>query len=379
VVREPIENEIRIQRSTLADCEVERPMVDIGLNVVDQRPITDQVGWWRAADAAGVTSIAIPDSPALLNELYVAATACAIETSSARVMTSVTNPVTRDPSVTAAALASLHELAPGRIVFGIGTGDSALWGVGLRPATIARLRDYIGAVRSLLRGEDATYDGRTFRSRWSWRQNPIEIPVHVPVAGPKITHMAAQVADGLLLSMGCGPENVSYVTSLVNQACDEVGRDPSELEMWWNSEVVFGDDADDAKARALGVSTSWLTMGGMEGKQIPDELQPAVQRFNADIHDLSNSYQDGDRQARLIARARELGIYDWLLSRAPGLWGRPDEIAARLHELHDHGMEKWMLYVGRRPDAVEIELSRLCADLLPRLGRPAGEPVGAPA
>lgn len=341
--------------------------VELGLNVVDQRPLSTSASWWQRADAAGIATVAIPDSPAILGELYVTATVCATVTERSRVMTGVTNPVSRDPSVTAAALFSLNEIAPGRVVLGIGTGDSALWGVGLRPARIAKLRDYVGAVRALLRGEQAEYDGRSFTARWAWRRDPVEIPVHIPVAGPKITKMAAQIADGLLLSMGLGPNNVSYVRDLVEQGCAEAGRDPDEIEMWWNSEVVFGDDVASARARSLGVSTSWLTMGGLDGKQVPHELHAPLIRFNADIHDLSNSYQDDGRQEKLIERAQELGIYDWLVSRAPGLWGSADQIASRFKELEKAGMERWMLYVGRRPQDVESEVSQICDDLMPRL------------
>lgn len=339
----------------------------IALNVLQQGPLTDGPEWWSLLDNAGVDVIGLPDSPALVRELYVAAALCAEHTARTRVMTSVTNPSSRDPSVTAASLLSLEEIAPGRIAFGIGTGDSALWGVGLRPATVAQLRDYIVAVKALLAGEEARYQGRKFRVQWSDLPAGAHIPVIVPVSGPKVLRMACEVSDGMLLSMGFGPHNVEYVLGLVEEGCEAAGRDPADLELWWNSEIVFGDSVEDALSQGMGANTEWLTMGTLEGKQIPEHLKPALQQFNADTHNLGSEYQDESRQQALIARARELGLYEWLLARAPGLWGRPTDVARRLRELEDQGMDRWMFYVGRSESDRMNELRLICEGVMPRL------------
>ena len=339
----------------------------IALNVLQQGPLSDGPAWWSLADRAGVDVIGLPDSPALVRELYVVAALCAQQTSRARIMTSVTNPTSRDPSVTASSLLTLAEIAPGRVAFGIGTGDSALWGVGLRPATVAQLRDYIVAVKALLRGSDADYQGRKFRMQWTDRPDGSDIAVIVPVSGPKVLRMACEVADGMLLSMGFGPHNVDYVRSLVEEACEAAGRDPEELELWWNSEIVFGDSFEEALSRGMGVSTEWLTMGSLEGKQIPEHLKQALLQFNADTHDIAADYQDEGRQQAHIDKARELGLYDWLLARAPGLWGRPEDIARRLHELESQGMDRWMFYVGRSETDRMNQLQLICDGVLPLL------------
>ncbi len=339
----------------------------IALNVLQQGPLSDGPEWWGLADRAGVDVIGLPDSPALVQELYAVAALCAEHTSQARIMTSVTNPRSRDPSVTASGLLTLAEIAPGRIACGIGTGDSALWGVGLRPATVAQLREYILAVKALLRGEEARYHRRKFRMQWSYLPDGADIAVVVPVSGPKVLRMACEVADGMLLSMGFGPDNVDYVRSLVAEGCEAAGRDPDELELWWNSEIVFGDSPTEALSRGMGVSTEWLTMGSLEGKQIPDHLKQALLQFNADTHDIATDYQDEGRQQAHIDRARELGLYDWLLARAPGLWGRPEDVARRLRELEAQGMDRWMFYVGRSESDRMNQLRLICDGVLPRL------------
>lgn len=339
----------------------------IALNVVQHRPVTEGPEWWTLADRSGIDTIALPDSPALTRELYVASALCAASTSTARVMMSVTNPVSRDPSVTAAAVATLDEIAPGRIVLGIGTGDSAMWGTGRAPSKIAYLREYILAVKALLRGEEASFDGRRFRLQWPAWTPPVTLPVIVAVSGPKVLRMSCEVADGMLLSMGFGQENISYVQGLVADGCAEFGRDQRELELWWNSEVVFGDSVEAAQRRGMGVGTNWLTMGSLEGKQIPPEIREPLLQFNADVHDLAAEYQDEDREAKLQDRARQLGIYDWLLARAPGLWGTPADIAARLQQYDREGLDRWMFYVGRSESDRMNHLRSICEGVMPLL------------
>ena len=341
--------------------------MQIALNVLQQGPLSESPEWWKLLDDAGVHVIGLPDSPALVRELYVTAAACAVNTSRATIMTAVTNPLSRDPAVTASALLTLNELAPGRVAMGIGTGDSAMWGVGMRPARVARLRDYILAVKALLRGEEATYGGRTFQMQWSDGPQAADIPVVVAVSGPRVLQMACETSDGMLLSMGFGPENVAYVRDLVERGCSAAGRDPAELQLWWNSEIVFGDSPEEALGRGMGVSTEWLTMGSLEGKQIPDHLKPALLQFNAHTQDIASDYQDEGRMTALIQRARELGLYDWLLARAPGLWGRPEDIAARLRELEAQGMDRWMFYVGRSESDRMNQLRLICNGVLPLL------------
>lgn len=351
--------------------QVRTPLV--ALNVAHQGTTDDALSWWRHADRSGVAAVAIPDSPALMRDLTVHMTLALQATRHTTVMAAVTNPQTRDPSVTACALATLSELAPGRVVLGIGTGDSALWGVGRRPATVARLREYIVAVKALLRGETASYDGRSFAARWSGIERPVDVPIVVAVAGPATLRMACEVADGALLSMGCGPDNVAYVRSLIAEACDRHGRDPDGLQWWWNSEIVFGPTVEAAMERGLGVSTAWLAMGTMDGKQIPEDLRGAVARFSADSHDLTAAYRSTGRGAALVRRARELGLEEWLRSRAPGLWGPPGAIAARLRELAGQGMDRWMFYVGREPDEVVQHVRSVCDEVMPLLGATTAE------
>jgi alkanesulfonate monooxygenase SsuD/methylene tetrahydromethanopterin reductase-like flavin-dependent oxidoreductase (luciferase family) len=338
------------------------------LNFLQDEPLPRVLEWWRRCDRAGVQWVGLPDSPMIVRDWFVAAAYCASNTDRVKMMSAVTNAVTRDPSVMASALFSLDEIAPGRIACGISTGDSACWSVGLKPARVARVREYVLALKSLLRGEQVEFERRTLSPAWKNASLPARVPVYVACAGPRMLRTAAQVADGLIVFMGFSPERLEFVDRTIAEACAEVNRDPAELDVWWQTTINFGETVEAAMERSLGVNTSWMTMGSLDGKGIPDELREPLLRFNEDMEDVSTTYGDGeDRGAVLVRRAKELGLYDWLISMAPGLWGPPEAIARRLAEFRDRGMTRWQFYVAQFHGDRDVYLDRFLDGVLPAL------------
>ena len=332
--------------NVLPGVRMANPKIQFCLNFTQQEPLMEVAKWWQACDAGGLKMVGVPDSPALLRELYVSATLCALSTSRIQVLTSVTNPLTRHPSVTAAALMSLNELAPGRIACGIATGDSAIWGVGLKSAKVETLRNYILAVKALLRGEAATWRGTTFKAEWSAWSPPVEVPIYVACSGPKVLRMAAEVADGMLVTMGFAPADIEGVQRIIAEGAAAAGRAASDLDVWWNASVTFAESPAAAMESTFGWGAQWLTMGSLEGKGIPDEYKEALLELNADTHDLTNSYKTPGRGRALVERAKKLGLHDWLIERSPRLWGTAADINARLAELAGQGLHNWVFYVG---------------------------------
>ena len=92
------------------------------LNFLQDEPLPEVRTWWEASERAGIDYVGVPDSPVIARELGVTAAYCATATDRIGIMSAVTNPVSRDPSVTASMLFSLDEIAPGRVACGIGTG-----------------------------------------------------------------------------------------------------------------------------------------------------------------------------------------------------------------------------------------------------------------
>ena len=336
------------------------------INASHEGPLRDSVSWWQACEKAGIDMYGVADSPIQRPDLYVASTLCALNTDRMRIASCVTNPVTRHPSVTASCLRALDELAPGRIAMGIATGDSALWGVGLKPATVASLREYILAVKGLIRGEAVSYRGQNFKSQFPEGPEPANIPVYVACSGPKVLKMASQVADGLIVTMGFSPEDISYVRGIIEEGCAEVGRNPDELDIWWNAYIVFAPSVEEAMEKSLGWSMSWITMTTLNGKGIPEEYKEPLRRLTWDNHDLTAAYKTTNRHSALVERAKEVGLYDWLISRSPRLFGTPDDIGARLEELAETGLTNWMFYITPRDSGRYDLLEKLSGGVMPR-------------
>ncbi len=329
------------------------------------RPIGEVVDWWRFCESHGIETT-VSDSPTQFRELYVAAAACALGTARLPIFVCVSNPISRHPSVTASALLALNDIAPGRVVFGIGTGDSALWSVGLKAAKLAILREYVLAVRALLRGETATWRGHRFRGEWSKCSAPVDIPILVAAAGPKSLKLGAEIGDGLIISLGFSPTDIAGIFDIIDRACAEVGRDRSALELWWQADVTFAESLEQGAESALGWGVEWLTLTTVDGKGVPEHFRDALIELNDDARNIATAYKDEDRDRIRVARAKELGLYDWLVERSPRLWGTPADVATRLEELGALGLHNWIYYIGRRADKRGL-VETLARDVVPRL------------
>ncbi|MEV1294227.1 LLM class flavin-dependent oxidoreductase [Pseudonocardia sp. NPDC049635] len=337
------------------------------LNLLTDRPAPELDRCWALCDEAGIDYVGVADSPMLVPELIVTATRAAARLGRSGVMTSVTNSVTRDVSVMASALASLDAVAPGRIACAIGTGDSALWTTGLRRASPAALERYVVALRTLLTGGTAEIDGRTITPHWP--MTPARVPVLVTGTGPRALAAGARSADGLLLGTGFSEAALEMVATTVARETAAVGRDPREVELWWQTTITFGDTVEDAMARSLGINTSWLTADGKAGPLVPEHLREKVERFNGDMEQVGTTYRGVDRGRALVARADEMGLLDWLRSCAPGLWGPPEVIAAKLVEHAGRGRVNWQFYVaGDQGDRVAFT-ERFTGEVMPALAR----------
>lgn len=310
-------------------------------------PLDRVAEWWKALDRSRLHTIGLPDSPAMLRELYVSMTVAALATKRIQLMSWVTNPVTRHPSVTAAALMALNELAPGRIALGIATGDSALWATGQKAAKVEELRAYIRAVKAMVRGERVSWGGGQFTPNWSnWK--PADVPIYVACSGPKVLTMAAQEADGVIVTMGFAPENIRMIQDTIAKACTAAKRDPATLDFWSNCHIAFAPSRAEAMEYTLGWTTNWLTEMTTAGKNIPDHVVPKLHEFNRDIHDLDAAYKTADRGRALVQRAKDLGIYDWILSQSPQLFGTVEDICARLEMYGGLGLRNWFFLQSSR-------------------------------
>ena len=141
----------------------------------------------RQAEDSGFDLLGVADSQSVFRELYVSLTVAALNTSRIRLGPLVTNPQTRHLVVTASAVASVDELSGGRMMLGLGSGDSAIYTLGAPPATVAGLEDAVITLGRLTTGVPGAIPGAastpaTVRQKRTISRNRISAPSSASMA-----------------------------------------------------------------------------------------------------------------------------------------------------------------------------------------------------
>ena len=286
------------------------------------------IQWAKRAEELGYARVGIADSAALYREPWVIASLVAQNTRHVTVGTWVTNPITRHPVITASAAATVDELAPGRVVIGIATGDSSVYNLGYKAARVVELKEYVQTVRKLLEQGEAEYQNRRVRLPWAKRR----IPIYVAAHGRRSLRLAAQVADGVIVGLGITPEVIRGCLQVIANAAGEIGRDPQDLDVWWVYGWQLSDSSEEARGEAsrdLPGKAHLLSRNTLEGKFVPDELKAAIKTLG-DSYDLTTHGQPDphlrEQYQRIIGDNVAL---DHLLNRF-FVAGTPQECEAKL-------------------------------------------------
>ena len=250
----------------------------------------------------------------------------------------VINPLTRHPAVAAGAAATLAEMAPGRTMLGIGTGDSAVLNLGLTPSSRARLRAYVATVRELLETGRSVWEDRPCRMAWGGGDR---VPIYLAASGPRMLELAGEIGDGVIINTGLTPDIVRDSIARVRTGAESAGRSLDDIDLWWLPVAnVRGDRAAavDEVAMTLASAGSHLSRFTTEGKHIPAELHDAVvalgDRYRPEEHSKPDSSNRG-----LI---RELGLLDYLADRF-AIAGTAEECVAKIEAAAEAGARQfWM-------------------------------------
>lgn len=311
--------------------------VRFGVNFMPTGSPPDVVRWARLVEDLGYDILGISDSQSICRDVYMTLALCAVNTERIRFGPRVITPVTRHPAVAASAAATLEELAPGRTLIGIGSGDSAAYNLGLRPASLAELREYAETIRALLATGRAEYHGQTATLTWARAR----LPIYLAASGPKTLHLAGQIADGVVVRTGIRPEIVRDSIAQVRAGAKAAGRDPDAIDMWWWPDVnvapSYREGVDEIKM-SLAAAGNHLSRFTTEGKHIPPDRLDAIrtlgQRYAFASHTLPGSANN-----RLI---EELGLVDYLADRFAAV-GTAADCVKKLTAAIDAGARQfWM-------------------------------------
>lgn len=226
--------------------------MDFGVVLQCDPPAVRTVQLAKLAEAHGFSHLWTFDSHLLWQEPYVLYSQILHETRRIVVGPMVTNPATRDWTVTASLYATLNDMYGNRTICGIGRGDSAVRVTGGTPTTLATLRESIHVIRELANSRPVEYHGATMQFPWS---RGSELDVWVAAYGPKALALAGQVADGFILQLA-DIDIARWMIGAVREAAVAAGRDPRRYGFAWLHPCMW-DRTGRTCARSAAGSVGW--------------------------------------------------------------------------------------------------------------------------
>ncbi|WFE27749.1 TIGR03842 family LLM class F420-dependent oxidoreductase [Solwaraspora sp. WMMD791] len=329
--------------------------MDFGVVFQCDPPGRELVSLAQQAEQAGFSHVWTFDSHVLWQEPFVIYSQILAATSSVTVGPMVTNPSTRDWTVTASTFATLNEMYGNRTVCGIGRGDSAVRVLGARPTTLAELRECVTVIRDLAAGRTVRYRDRDITLPWV---SDGALEVWVAAYGPKALALAGEVGDGYILQLA-DPDIAAWMIGAVRAAAQRAGRDPDAVTFCVAAPAYVGDDLAHQREQ-----TRWF--GGMVGNHIAD----IVARYGGDgsaVPKVLTDYIAG-RQGYDYAEHGRAGnthtdfVPDEIVDRFC-LLGPVDEHLRRLAELRDLGVDQFAVYLQH--DAKQETLAAYGEQIIP--------------
>ena len=291
------------------------------------------------------------DSHVLWRDPYPLLTLIGAATERLRLGTCVTNPATRDITVTASALATLNEITGGRMDLGIGRGDSARRVMGKKPTTVAYMEECCRIVRALTAGEKITVDDAELQLTWA-SQGPV--PIWVAGYGPMALAAAGRVADGIILQLA-DPDVIRWCMGFVRAAAEEAGRDPDSIEVMAAAAAYISDDVAEARERvrwfpALVSNHVVDLINKYDKADLPESLWHYVE--NREGYDYLHHAEVGSDNARFVS--------DEIVDRF-AIVGSAAAHRERLDELAEAGVTQFNVYLMNGDE--EAQLDRYGAEL----------------
>ena len=334
--------------------------MDFGFTLKPDHSLQRIASLTKLAESAGFSYGWLFDSHVLWKEPYVLLTLMAQSTKRMRLGTCVTNPATREPSVTASVLAVLQELSGGRMDLGIGRGDSARRVLGKPPTNLAQLEEATTVIRDLCEGREVTYEGTKLRFDWAPKHR---LPVWIAGYGPKALELTGRIADGAIIQLA-DPSHVGWCIGLLRDGARRAGRDPSAVAVMVAAPAHIGPRAkvrDRVRWFPALVSNHVVDLVKRYGEQgLPADLTAYVR--NRPGYDYKHHAESGSANAAFVD--------DESVDRFCVI-GDIDEHIAKLRELAAIGVRQFNIYLmsGEEERILEVYGERIVPALAREVAR----------
>ncbi len=330
--------------------------MDFGGTFQTGPPASRVVELTQRAEALGFTHAWTFDSHILWQEPYVIYALMLAATERIMVGPFVTNPATRDPTVTASLFATLNDSFGNRTICGIGRGDSARRVLGKKPTTLAETEEAIHVIKELAEGRPIETPAGEVRIPWV-REGKLD--VWMAGYGPKALALVGRKADGFILQLA-DPAITRWTVDHVRAAAEEAGRDPAEIAICVAAPAYLGDDLAHARDQCrwfggmVGNHVADLVSRYGEGGEIPSALTDYIRARKG--YDYSHHGRVGNPDTEFVP--------DEIVDRFCVL-GTAEDHVAKLRELEALGATQFNIYLMH--DAQDATLDAYGAQVIPAL------------
>jgi 5,10-methylenetetrahydromethanopterin reductase len=289
----------------------------------------------RFLEDSEFTGLWMSDSHQLYTDSYATLAACAMETETLGLYTGVTNPISRHPSVTANAIATINQLSGDRANLGIGAGDSGVYSIGKQPATVSELHEAVEQIQTLLAGKMVEFNGEEF----VLEQANGTVDVYIAAEGPVTLRMSGQVADGIMFGGGSEPDiirDLAYENLRVG--ADRADRSLEDLEF------VTLTPGCVAESKEEGVRKLMHMLEPIAYHNFSHSMDDAPEELHDDLERLVEAHEFREHGDEEATPPKELPqrVQDYLGDRW-AIAGPPDYCRERLEALDDVGVDTVMI------------------------------------
>jgi probable F420-dependent oxidoreductase len=313
--------------------------LSFGVTVLPDPPYQRLVELIQMAERQGFEYGWTYDSHVLWQESFPTMALVAEATERIKLGHMVTNPGTREPTVVASAYATLQDISDGRMVMGIGRGDSARRYIGQQPVPVKRFEESLRMIKPFMNGQKVDWNDTEIELGWVRSELP-EIEMHVAGYGPKVLGIAGRVGDGVIIQLA-DPDIIRWTMGTARKAAEEAGRDPDALKCIVCAPSHISDDLAEAReqvrwfpAMVSNHVRDLIARYGADGSVVPRALTDYVP---------SETGYDYDEHSRVGAKHGAF-VSDEICDRFCVL-GTPEQAREKLAELESIGVDQFNIYL----------------------------------
>jgi probable F420-dependent oxidoreductase len=313
-------------------------MLTFGVTVLPDPPFSRLLELTQLAERHGFEYAWTYDSHILWQESYATLPVVADRTERIKLGHFVTNPGIRDPTVTASWYATMQDLSNGRMVMGIGRGDSSRRVVGLKPVRVAEFERRCQMIKDLMNGREVQWNDKELKLGWARPELP-EIEMWIAGYGPKALAVAGRVGDGVIIQLA-DPQIIQWIMDTARASATEAGRDPAALKCIVGAPSMITDDLADAReqVRWFPAMVSNHVMDLIEKYGWDSEIPTALTDFVK-----ARKFYDYSEHSRVGARHGEF-VTDEICDRFCVL-GSTEQTTEKLKELESVGVDQFNIYL----------------------------------